>query len=125
MNIRKKIIFSAKVLLSFVFVLSVSFVAKPAIRGVAVAPFGGEITASILCTCSLGQLITVGPPMGGTFVFQVPGSIPFPMGQFYRPGPFILGNYTPGAVCMMVVPTGCAPNPITPIGTIEMAGTSL
>jgi hypothetical protein len=86
-------------------------------------PFGGPILATWWCTCSGGIALTIGPPVGGNYVFQFGTSIPFAFGQVFRPGPWTLGTQIPGGVCLYFVGIGCAPYPA--IGTIAMVGTSL
>ncbi len=86
-------------------------------------PFGGTISALVFCPCSMNFLIGVYGPNPGFFVFQPGVSQAFAFGQVYRPGPSIIGTYTPGGVCLMYVVVGCAPVPS--IGIINMVGTSL
>jgi hypothetical protein len=92
-------------------------------KSAALVPFGGLILNVTYCTCSFNLLLTVGPPVGGNYIFQPGVSVPFPYGQLYRPGPWILGAWVPGGACMMWVGKACAPLPS--IGTILYAGTSL
>ena len=86
-------------------------------------PFGGWIGWVTYCTCSFNLLLTVVGPSPGNFVLQPGVSIIFPFGQVYRPGPAVVGSYTPGGACMVFSGKGCAPEPVT--GTIIMIGTSL
>ncbi|MBX4211065.1 hypothetical protein KW783_03795 [Candidatus Parcubacteria bacterium] len=86
--------------------------------------FGGIVLTSLPCTCSGGFLLTIGPPKGGQFVYQI-GAPQFANFQLPRPGVWALGLYSPGAICTIVVPGGCSPLGV-PIGTITpVVGTSL
>jgi len=86
--------------------------------------FGGMITAVTYCTCNFNILLTIGPPAGGVFVYQTGASMTYMYGQVYRPGPWTLGLYTPGAgICMMYAGVTCTQYPST--GMITMIGTSL
>ncbi len=84
-------------------------------------PFGGWIVNAVWCLCSGGILLTISPPVPGTFVFQFGRSIPFAYGQVFRPGPAVLGTWTPGGICS----TGFFCTPIPAMGTIGIIGTSL
>jgi hypothetical protein len=95
----------------------------PANAQAGLLPFGGWIVNVVWCSCSMGILLTVSPPVPGTYVFQFGRSIPFAMGQVFRPGPAVLGTWTPGGVCAVFVGFGCAPIPA--MGTIGIIGTSL
>ncbi len=87
-------------------------------------PFGGPITLTFYCTCSMGIALTIGPPVGGTFVFQFGKSIPYAYGQVYRPGPWTLGTWTTGGECEFYVPPAeCVSYPV--MGVIDKIGTSL
>jgi hypothetical protein len=84
--------------------------------------FSGYILFSFPCTCSPGQMVYVGGPTPGAYVYY-PGVTPtFLYGQLYKPGTAVLGTYTPGGACLMVS-TPCNPLPVT--GTMTMVGTSL
>jgi len=88
-------------------------------------PFGGPITSVWYCTCSMGIALTIGPPVGGIYVFQFGSSIPYAFGQVYRPGPWTLGTQKPGGSCQFFtgVPPTCAPYFV--MGVIDKIGTSL
>lgn len=87
-------------------------------------PFGGFITSSVLCTCSGTWLLTVGPPVGGFFVYA--NTPQFPYAQLPRPGVWVLGLYEPGGVCLMWYGPTCGPASAPVIGTITpIVGTSL
>ena len=86
--------------------------------------FGGLIYATIPCTCSGNFIIIVGQPKGGVFAFQSGVTRPYAWGAFH-PGAWVLGNYVPGAVCLQWAGKKCIPNPIYPIGTMTIVGTSV
>lgn len=119
-------------LLSFILVIAIATAGFAGYRAalptsanaqIGLLPFGGPIVSVIPCYCSFGALLTIGPPVPGTYVFQLGRSILFPMGQVYRPLPMVLGTWTPGGVCE----TGffCLPPPVPIMGTIGIVGTSL
>jgi len=86
--------------------------------------FGGFVTTSIYCTCSNNFLLTIGPPVGGQFIYQ-PGTPQYPYHSLPRAGVWALGLYSPGGICLMFVGKGCSPFG-APIGTITpIVGTSL
>lgn len=89
----------------------------------ATIPFGGEILEAFWCTCSAGIALTIGPPVPGQYVFQFGTSIPYPFGQVFRPGPWVLGLASPGGTCSYYIGTGCSIYPV--MGTIGIVGTSL
>lgn len=121
LNLKKKL-YGIVLAISFVFVV---FVLIPMQQTDAQAgiPFGGVIANVTYCTCSFNTLLTIAGPSSGNLVFQPGVSIPFPYGQVYRPGPFVLGTYAPGGTCLLWVGKFCVPLPAT--GTIIMIGTSL
>ncbi len=117
-----------KKLSTFVFIMAfvfVVFVLLPMeqIDAQAGVPLGGTISYVTYCTCSFNYLLTVVGPSPGNFVFQPGASVPFPYGQVYRPGPFVLGTYTTGGICLMYAGYFCYALPSN--GTITMIGTSL
>ena len=86
--------------------------------------FGGTIKSVTYCTCSNNMLLSIGPPVGGLFVYQPGASVTYAYGQVYRSGPWTLGVYNSGAgACMMYVGVGCVRYPS--IGMITMIGTSI
>lgn len=83
--------------------------------------FGGRILMVI--PCSNGSLFTVGPPRGGLFMLM-PGITKVYSYYQLRPGPWSLGAYYPGGIC--VAPFGCVLCPPIPaLGTMINIGTSL
>lgn len=85
-------------------------------------PFGGFIVAARPCTCSGGWLIQVSPPVGGFFVYN--NTPQFAYSQLPRTGVWVLGLYTPGAVCTSG--NDCDPTSAALSGTITpIVGTSL
>ncbi|OIO30907.1 hypothetical protein AUJ77_01015 [Candidatus Nomurabacteria bacterium CG1_02_43_90] len=97
----------------------------------AIMPFGGKIQKVTYCTCSLNLAILVGPPGPGVFTYEPGASSIKAFYQIFRPGPWVLGSYTPGGVCTSWYICGtspcCLPDMTTPppIGTISDAGTSM
>lgn len=120
-NLKKK-------LFAVVFVGVLSFVVfvllpKQQTDAVGFLPFGGPISGLMFCPCSNNFLITAAAPNPAMLVFQLGVSHAFSFGQVYRPGPYVLGNYSPGGVCAVFVAVGCAPIPTN--GTVTIVGTSL
>lgn len=100
--------------------------------------FGGPIIAVYPCTCFPpgGVAISVGLPGGGpgigagTFLYETGVTLLHKYGQWFRPGPWVLGTYipTPGAVCAVLAPIPadpCIPLVYITGGTIVNMGTSL
>lgn len=85
-------------------------------------PFGGFIVSTFFCSCDGGWLITVGPPLGGEFVYR--NTPQYPYSQLPRPGVWVLGLYEPGATCSFIAGKGCAARPASGIIT-PIVGTSL
>lgn len=86
--------------------------------------FGGFVLASIPCTCSGNFLLTIGPPVGGQFVYY-PGTQAFLHFNLPRPGVWAVGSYTPGGACLQFAGKICVPFGV-PLGTITpQVGTSL
>ncbi|OGZ09727.1 MAG: hypothetical protein A3D65_05365 [Candidatus Lloydbacteria bacterium RIFCSPHIGHO2_02_FULL_50_13] len=87
-------------------------------------PFGGMSLSVFWCICSFNLWIIVGPPVGGSFIYQPGLSILYLFGQIYRPGVWLLGLAAPAAVpCLVPFSGGCFP-----IGfglPIEIVGTSM
>lgn len=125
---RKHPIFFGIIIVLFSFITSYGVKIR---SGKAILPFGGVITAAVPCDCSGGVgLFVLGPIGAGVFLYETGISVPFPYYQFWRPGPFIVGSYVPGGVCMVGVPPLCGDafsgagfSPGS--GTIIMAGTSM
>lgn len=99
------------------------FFAVPSKSTTAVIPFGGKILKAQYCPCSANIRLTIGPPVPGIFIFQPGVSIPFAFGQVYRSGPWTIGNWVPGGVCLKFSATGC--RPVFSEGTILEVGTSI
>jgi len=69
--------------------------------------FGGKMSVVAQCTCSVGHVISVGPPRPGTFHF-VPGkSKLFQFNQISKNGVWVLGIYTGGSACLVVAGKFC------------------
>lgn len=85
--------------------------------------FGGVVTTSFPCPCSGNFLLTVVGPKGGQFVYY-PGTQAFLSYNLPTVGVGVVGNYTPGGVCLIPIPKGCMSIGF-PIGTISpVVGTS-
>ncbi len=70
--------------------------------------FGGRILSVIPCTCSAGLLLIVGPPVGGTFIYQ-PGASTLYKNYAPIPGHWALGtSIGKGVPCMVGIPPFCA-----------------
>ena len=120
LTINKKIVFA--ILIVFIIVsVSIAFSSEKALG---ILPFGGQILNVLYCICSNNLLITVGPPVGGQYIFQPGASMLYPFGQIFRAGPWVLGNASPGGVCLIWAGKICVPAGF-PMGTIIGVGTSL
>ncbi len=109
---------------AFLLLVVVSFSLKVK-QSKAIIPFGGPILSVTMCPCSANLAITVGAPNGGIFTFEPGVTMIKPFYQLFRPGPWVLGNYTPGSTgCWMFFVDGCFPL-LTPVGTINEVGTSM
>lgn len=86
-------------------------------------PFGGVIGTITPCVCSLGALITVGPPVGGTFFISFFYSRIF---AFFKPlaRSWILGDYTAVSLLCLQPGTPCV-SAGRAQGVVIIAGTSL
>jgi hypothetical protein len=85
-------------------------------------PFGGQVTNAFFCSCDGGWLLTIGPPVGGEFLYR--DTPQYAYYQLPRTGVWALGLYVPGGVCSFVDGKGCGAIPAQ--GTItETVGTSL
>ncbi|OGN08676.1 MAG: hypothetical protein A3J46_01710 [Candidatus Yanofskybacteria bacterium RIFCSPHIGHO2_02_FULL_41_11] len=90
------------------------------------SPFGGRITLVVPCTCSIPPTmlkITVGPPMGGSFLFIPKVSTLY---KFYKllPPSWTLGLSAGRRECLVGLPPACTSAGFG--GTIiRMVGTSL
>lgn len=92
--------------------------------------FGGPIANVEVCTCSGSLNVMVVDyskiPILPVNYLYIPGvTILYPFFQIFRSGPWTLGTYLPGAVCLMAGPTICTPSTLPPIGTMIMVGTSI
>lgn len=95
------------------------FMPRQARAGVGL-PFGGPLAFAFYCTCSFNWLITVGPlpPTYVTLLSYYPGSQAY-LSYNIPATRWLLGEYTGGGVCLIVVPHGCLSLPtqglITPV----------
>lgn len=70
--------------------------------------FGGKIISVIPCTGSDGTALVVETPPTSTnlnpfpkvYILDNATSVSYKYYQFFRPGPWILGSYVPGGVCL-------------------------
>ncbi|OGZ08518.1 MAG: hypothetical protein A3C93_04040 [Candidatus Lloydbacteria bacterium RIFCSPHIGHO2_02_FULL_54_17] len=73
-------------------------------------PFGGLSLSVIWCICSFNLWIMVGPPRGGSFIYQPGATILYLFGQIFRPGVWLLGLASPTPIpCVQYVGISCAP----------------
>ena len=88
-------------------------------------PFGGQITQVdyYSCACSGGVLITVGPPVPAYEIVVNAATAVYPYGQFFRVGPWSLGLYIPGGVCLTPGYPSCTTKAVG--GQVFMIGTSM
>lgn len=98
-------------------VLSFLFLPKPV---EAVLGFGGRILKVV--PCATGLLITIGPPRPGLFMWM-PTTLTFDWWYRLRPGPWALGTYFPGGVCVCPY-FQCWAGAIPALGTMITIGTS-
>lgn len=93
---------------------------------VAVLFFGGRITSIFPCTAAPGTLLlTVGPPVGGTFLY-VPGASRLFSYFSVKPGSYVLGMASPAGTCPFFAFSGgeLKIRSKSAGGTIIMMGTS-
>ncbi len=83
-------------------------------------PFGGRVTSVTYCSCSLNFLISIGPPLGGLFIYEPISTILHDYKMILRPGAWTVGNASFGGVCR----TAYYCTPIPAMGTIKRVGTS-
>lgn len=91
----------------FVFVATL-FIATPTPRAEAQIPFGGMSGSVFWCNCSFNLMVTVGPPVGGVYMYQPGGTILYMFGQIYRAGVWLLGLAGGVSQCLIIIPHGCA-----------------
>ena len=112
----------------FVMFMVAMFVLIPPQRAEALTPlipFGGLSLSVTPCPCSFSLLITVGPPLGGSFIYT-PGAMLYLFGQIFRPGVWLLGLAAPAPVpCVIFVPSPPWCVPIAWGLPILMVGTSM
>ncbi len=86
--------------------------------------FGGLILDVEVCTCSGSLNIMISPPMPAQLLYIPFVSQLFAMFQIFRPGPWALGTWFPGATCLLAQKF-CTPVTIPPWGTMILVGTSI
>ena len=112
------IVFSAGLLCIF------SFIRERVHAQVFGIPFGGMVISTIFCPASANTWIVVGPPVGGSYTFDL-GTILYRELQPF-PGHWVLGLANAFEPCVIFVPSPLGPIPV-PIGgglRIFMMGTS-
>jgi len=111
----------------FVFLIVISFGLRIKSGKAIGLPFGGQIMAVTYCIDQTNFVVTVGPPVGGQFTYA--GGMLYSFYQIFRPGPWVLGTYTPGSVgCTWTICTshGCYVVILSsPVGVINEVGTSM
>lgn len=114
----RKRIFMATVIALFMSAPSLSLAAP--ITNPLLRLFGGKVTSITYCPCSLNFLITIGPPLGGLFIYNPISTILHDYKMILRPGAWTIGNASLGGACL----TAYFCTPIPAIGTIKRVGTS-
>lgn len=85
---------------------------------------GGPIIKITYCTCSKVFGITVGPPVGGNFIYQKGVTTVYQLGMLI-PKSWVLGLAVGKMACMQIAGTGCVPDPSIPFGALmKIVGTS-
>ncbi|MEK7118174.1 MAG: hypothetical protein AAB869_01045 [Patescibacteria group bacterium] len=97
---------SARALATFL-IITGAFIVLPQ-DAIAQTPFGGRSGGVFWCNCSFNLRISVGPPRGGTFMYQPGGTILYEFGQIYRSGVWLLGLASGYNACLIIIPRGCA-----------------
>ena len=108
--------------LAVAFVVVAYFMPVSARGDIAGNPFGGRITNMYYCACSASWRVTIGSPVGGSFVYRPGSATVYEYGQV-RTGVWALGTWTPGDACVIVVGESCVRLPTQ--GRISQIGTSL
>lgn len=86
-------------------------------------PFGGRILSVTYCTCSFSLMVSVGPPRGGTFIYQPGLSRLYSYYRIFSSGPWVLGTATGNSTCLIYSGNSCVP-----VGAglvMRLVGTSL
>lgn len=69
-------------------------------------PFGGLSLSTVWCVCSFNLWVMVGPPRGGSFIYQPGATILYLFGQIFRPGVWLLGLASPTPIpCVQAIPS--------------------
>lgn len=109
------------------FIIAIGFLpipnqySKKAIAAFNFGLLGGPIKKIVVCTCSGSQLLTIGPPRSGNFIFQ-PGTSKLFSFWSIKVGSNVIGLSAPTPIaCLVYVGTGCVSQgqgkPILIIGT--------
>ncbi len=117
-NINKRVFLSVTV--SVVFLLVASFGVGIKSSNAMLHGFGGKIVYVHYCPCSANLAVFVLGVKGGVYTFQPGVSLLFANYQIWRSGPWVVGTYVPGGVCLTW--KKCAGFSTT--GTILTVGTS-
>ena len=102
--------------------LLVPFMSHAAIPGIGGA-FGGRILAVQYCTCSFNLLLYIGPPSGGSFIYQPGISTLYKYYRVFSGGPWALGTSVGTGTCLQFAVFGCVSTGFGSI--IRKIGTSL
>lgn len=124
---KKQFLFSTKVIvLLLVFLLVAAIVmVVPAEHSSAQGglPFGGMVTSVFFCACSNNFMLTVGPPVGGVFMYQPGATLVYSFYMIPVPGVWLLGLFGPPVACLIPAGRGCMTLGAYP--RIIMTGTSM
>lgn len=91
-------------------------------EAVGVLPFGGFSDFVIYCTCSGGILHYIYDARGYVSPLVYEAAETYSQYQVYRPGVSMIGQYTPGGVCLVTATPTCTS--IAATGFMTMVGTS-
>ncbi len=86
-------------------------------------PFGGRILYVTYCTCSFSLMVSVGPPKGGTFIYQPGASRLYSYYRVFSSGPWVLGTATGTSQCLIYSGNSCIVVGAGPV--MRLVGTSL
>ncbi|MEK9157839.1 MAG: hypothetical protein AAB638_01485 [Patescibacteria group bacterium] len=113
-----------KRLLKFIVVLVLAFSMFPIITNAASfgLPFGGKILNTSYCTCSFNTLLTIGGPIGGTYMYQPGTSTLYRNYHVWSSGPWTVGITSGYSTCMVYSGNSCVSRGGGPL--IRKIGTS-
>jgi hypothetical protein len=95
--------------------------AGASVSGGGLMPFGGPVLFSTQCTCQSAELLNIGPPSSGSYLYDYTSTIVY---DNHNPGigSNVLGQYSIGGICYVYVGEDCIS--VTADGTITQMGTS-